>query len=178
MPEPSRLRRLNTLVDMPLYRISRLLAEAGSLVVRVCEGRFGITRREWRVISYLAPTDGLPPSALARCAGLDKPLTSRVINSLLDKGLAVRIPKPSDRRHAIVQLTAEGRRIHDEVLPLTRRINAELLKALSDEEIDWLDGVLDRLQARAETVVATFDAELPRAQRHRGRVRRGAGEGR
>ena len=157
---------------MPLYRISRLLAEAGSLVVRVCEGRFGITRREWRLMSYLALSGGVPPSELARCAGLDKARTSRVIASLLEKRLIVRTPKPSDRRQAIVQLTDEGRRIHDEVLPLTRRINQELLAVLSDDEVDWLDGVLDRLQARAETVVATFDAELPRARRHVGGARR------
>jgi len=55
---------------------------------------------------------------------------------------------------------------------LTRRINQELLAVLSDDEVDWLDGVLDRLQARAETVVATFDAELPRARRHVGGARR------
>ena len=55
---------------------------------------------------------------------------------------------------------------------MTRRINQELLAVLSDDEVDWLDGVLDRLQARAETVVATFDAELPRARRHVGGARR------
>lgn len=171
MPTSSRLRRLDTLVDMPLYRVSRLLAEAGGLVIRVCEGRFGITRREWRAMSYLALTEGLSPTVLAYQAGLDKAQASRVVASLLEKGLVERIPKPSDRRHAVVTLTERGRQIHDEVLPVARRINQELLSALTPQEVDWLDGVLDRLQVQAELVAAAFDAELPRAQRHKGHVR-------
>ena len=172
MPSPSRLRRLDSLTDMPLYRFSRLLSDAGGLVIRVCEGRFGITRREWRLISYLAPTDGMPPSELARCAGLDKARTSRIIGSLLDKQLIERTTRPSDRRHALVKLTDKGRSIHDEVLPLTRRINQELLSALSDDEVDCLDAWLDRLQAKASAMSQAFDPDLPRARRHLGGSRR------
>jgi DNA-binding MarR family transcriptional regulator len=172
MPEPSRLRRLDSLLDMPLYRFSRLLAEAGSLVVRLCEGRFGITRREWRVLSYLATTEGMTPSALAAHAGLDKGQASRVIQSLTVKELVLRTSRPSDRRHAMVHLTQRGRELHDQVLPLTQRINRELLDALSAEEVDWLDGVLDRLQAQSQSLVASYDAQWPRTPRFKGRTGR------
>jgi len=171
MSPPSRLRQLDTLIDMPLYRFSRLLAEAGSLIVRLCEGRFGITRREWRLLSYLAAHPGLPPSELARLAGLDKAQSSRGVASLLDKQLVVRHVDPLDRRRATLALTPRGQHIHDELLPLTRDINQALLAELSDAEVDMLDQLLERLQTRAETVVAGFDAELPRALRHRGRLR-------
>jgi DNA-binding MarR family transcriptional regulator len=172
MPPTSRLRRLESLVDMPLYRFSRLLAEAGSLVVRLCEGRFGITRREWRLLSYLAAHPGLPPSELARLSGLDKAQSSRGVASLVDKQLVVRIGDPADRRRASLQLTERGRQLHDELLPLVREINRELLAELSEEDIDALDVLLSKLQARAEHLVTSFDAELPRALRHRGHVQR------
>lgn len=156
---------------MPLYRFSRLLAEAGSLVVRLCEGRFGITRLEWRLLSYLAAHPGLPPSKLARLAGLDKAQSSRGVASLLDKHLVVRASDPSDGRRATLELTERGHQIHDELLPLTRHINQQLLAGLSDAEMDALDQLLDRLQARAEGLVASYDAEWPRAMRRRGRLR-------
>jgi DNA-binding MarR family transcriptional regulator len=171
MPPPSRLRQLESLADMPLYRFSRLLAEAGSLVVRLCEGRFGITRREWRLISYLAAQPGLPPSELARLAGLDKAQSSRCVASLLDKQLVVRISDPSDGRRATLELTEKGQHIHDALLPLARELNRELLAGLTPAEVDALDQLLDRLQAQAEALVASHDAELPRALRHRGRLR-------
>ena len=37
--------------DLLLYRLSAVLAGAGGIVIRQCEGRFGITRREWRLLA-------------------------------------------------------------------------------------------------------------------------------
>lgn len=171
MSFPSRLRQLETLADMPLYQFSRLLSEAGSLVVRLCEGRFGITRREWRLLSYLATHPGLPPSALTKLAGVDKAQSSRGVTSLINKHLVTRICDPADGRRATLNLTERGRQVHDELLPMVRDINRELLAGLSDAEVDTLDSLLNRLQARAEQLVTNHDAEIPRTLRHRGQMR-------
>ena len=40
--------------DLLMYRLNRLLAVAGSLVVRLCEGGYGITRREWGLLLMLS----------------------------------------------------------------------------------------------------------------------------
>ena len=48
MPTPEPGQRLTHPVaanDLLMYRLNRLLAVAGSLVVRLCEGGYGITRR-------------------------------------------------------------------------------------------------------------------------------------
>lgn len=172
MSPPSTFRRLETLVDMPLYRFSRLTAEAGGLVVRLCEGRFGITRREWRLLSYLAAHPGLPPSELARLAGLDKAQSSRGVTSLIDKRLVVRIHDTFDRRRAYLELTDRGQQVYDELLPMVRGINRDLLAGLSEVELNTLDALLEKLQARAETLVTNLDAYLPKTLRHRGRSRK------
>ena len=52
MPSP-RLSAPQGLDDLLLYRLSRLLGVAGAPVIRLCEGQFGITRREWRVLALL-----------------------------------------------------------------------------------------------------------------------------
>src|SRR5262245_61971516 len=70
-----------------LYRLSRLLGVAGSMVIRLCEGRFGITRREWRLIATLASRGALGSSQLAEHAQLDRARTSRAVGSLVAKGL-------------------------------------------------------------------------------------------
>ena len=72
MAKSSRLDQPAALDDLLLYRISRLLGVAGSLVIRLCEGRFGITRREWRVLALLAQDEGLLSSQLAERAQLDR----------------------------------------------------------------------------------------------------------
>jgi len=58
MPAPL-LTHPRTIDDLFLYRISRLLVTGGAQVIRLCEGTFGITRREWRILALLAQGDGL-----------------------------------------------------------------------------------------------------------------------
>ena len=91
--------------DLLLYRLSRLLAVAGSMVIRLCEGRFGITRREWRLIAVLASRGELGSSQLAEHAQLDRARTSKTIGSLVEKRLVSRVARAGDRRQVLLGLT-------------------------------------------------------------------------
>lgn len=167
---PHRLAAPAALDDLLLYRLNRLLATAGSMVVRLCEGRFGITRREWRVVALLAQHPGLMSSQLADRAQLDRARTSRAVTSLVAKKLVAREQGPADRRQARLALTDAGRALHDELFPLVAGINRDLLAALEPDQLDALDAGLQRMQARAESMLAA--AVLPKADRRRGRARR------
>ena len=73
MPEPATPPRLTdpeAAQHLLMYRLNRLLAVAGSLVVRLCEGGYGITRREWGLLMWLAERPGMPPAELAQRLGL------------------------------------------------------------------------------------------------------------
>ena len=74
----SRLAQPAALDDLLLYRLSRLLAVGGSPVIRLCEGRFGITRREWRVRALLDRVlDTLQQRADQMVASADLPKADR-----------------------------------------------------------------------------------------------------
>lgn len=169
----SRLSRLDTMNDLLLYRLGRVVVTAGSMVVRLCEGQYGITRREWRLLGQLAVHPRLAPTALAQSAQLDKARTSRAITSLVEKGLLERQVNTADRRQAEVALTDAGRALYDQLMPRVRRLNHELLAALTGEEVTVLDGLLDRLQRRAQAMVNEHHAELPKTMRHKGGRQRG-----
>ena len=169
-----RLGRPEKLDDLLLYRLSRLLSVAGGMVIRLCEGRYGITRREWRVLGVLAQEDGLLSSQLAQRVQLDRARTSRAVTSLVAKKLLQREVGAGDRRQARLALTAQGRALYDSLFPLVRQLNRDLLAALAPATLEQLDGALDALQQRADQLVAL--AELPKADRRRGgRVRRDLG---
>lgn len=160
--------------DLLLYRLNRLLSTAGGMVIRLCEGRFGITRREWRVVALLAQHPGLISSELAARAQLDRARTSRAVTSLVAKQLVVREAGRADRRQARLSLSAEGRRVHDELFPLVAAINRDLLAVLDRPAQDSLDTALERMQQQADALVGA--AVLPKADRRRGgRVRRTMG---
>lgn len=161
-PTPAPRRPLD---DLLLYRLSRLLSVAGSMVIRICEGRFGITRREWRLIATLASHGELSSSGLAEHAQLDRARTSKAIGSLVDKQLIARSRPAGDRRQVLLCLTERGREVYDELFPLVTRINTDLLGALDADAATQLNQSLARLQLHAEQMVA--EAVLPKADRRR-----------
>lgn len=135
--------------DLLLYRLYRIHATAAPLVVRLCDREFGITRREWRVLSCLASAEGLQSSKLAERAMLDRARTSRALTSLADKGLVRREPKASDRREVFIFLTDAGRRTYTAIFPRIASIQRDLLAPFSPEDRQRFSDLLARLQAQA-----------------------------
>lgn len=161
-----RLASPQVLDDLLLYRLSRLQACAGRVVLRYCEGRFGITRREWRILAILASLGAAGSSELAARAHLDRPRTSRAIGALEAKKLVMRSTPGGDARYVQVSLTEEGERLYSELFPLVAGINREALGDLSHDEVRLLDSMIERLHARAEAMALRED--LPLADRRHG----------
>lgn len=140
------------------------------MVVRLCEGGYGITRREWAVVAQLYENGSLPPSVLAERMHRDRARTSRVLTSLIQKKLVLRTTPAHDRRSAIVGLSPDGRKVYDSLMPLVQTINGQILSALSPSEVQRFDAALERLQACAESLLIELSPALPMANRRRGRL--------
>lgn len=138
-----------TIVDLVNFQLHLIEATNSSTVIRICEGEYGITRREWLFLALLAAFGAMAPSQVATRAGLDRSRTSKGLMSLLAKGLVERQPQPADRRRATVALTAAGRELYAHIFPRVRKINTDLLAVLSNAEVQTLAQLLARLHARA-----------------------------
>lgn len=151
---------------MLLFRINRFFGAAGGMAMRMCEARFGLTRREWGVMATLAMEEGVLSSELAQKAQLDRARTSRALSGLEDKGWVLRKPLDGDRRRVAIYLTDEGRRMYGQILPEMVKIHADIVAALSDEELAQFDHLLAKLQAHAVTLEQQERyADLPRIER-------------
>ena len=165
------LRAPRTVEQFLNYRLMRLYAEATGPVTRWMEGKWGISRREWRVLALLAVHDTLSPSALAEQAHLDRPRTSRAVTSLAGKGLVRRRPLLQDARRAQVALTAAGRRLYDEIFPHIAALNSRLMDALDEETASALDRALELLTGAAVQAKQELAQDV-RADRQGGGTRR------
>ena len=152
-PPRSRLTQPADIDELLLYRLHRLAGVPSRMVVRLCEGKFGITRREWRVLAVLAKSGGLQSSALALDAQLDRARTSRAVTGLVTKGLVSRVTATADRRQVRLSLTESGVALYESMFPHVDAINRAMLAALSEDEIVQLDETLVRLQATADALV-------------------------
>lgn len=157
-----------TVDDLLNYRLSRLFASSGAMVIRLCEGRYGITRREWRLIALLAAHGAMSPSELAERAHLERARTSRHITELTTRHLIRRRQDPEDGRRAAVELTAEGQQLYDELFPQSVHFNCQVLSALSPSELDAFETALAKLTETAERIAAARPVAEKADRRHGG----------
>ena len=89
-------------------------------------------------------------SELAELEGLNPTMLSRVIAQLADDGLLERATDPTDRRAAVVDATARGRRLREKIHRERNAFLAARLDALSPAERESLLAALPALEALAD----------------------------
>lgn len=134
------------------YRLSILSNTVSRAIASAYDRRFALTIPEWRVIAVLGRFPGLSAVEVAERTMMDKVAVSRAVSKLIKSGRIDREFADADRRRSILNLSVEGRRVHDEIAPLALKFEADLLQGLSDDEIRSLNAVMERLMARARLV--------------------------
>lgn len=157
--------------ELVLFRLNRLAAKSGQPLIRYCEGRYGISRREWRLIVILSLQGACTSSELAERAQLAPGPTSKAVSQLVAKAIVTRNPVPNDRRQVVIALTERGREIFDALYPIVQELNERLLAVLEPEERQVLDDLIGKLEKRVTSWMA--DVELPKADRRHRQQRTG-----
>jgi DNA-binding MarR family transcriptional regulator len=129
------------------------------LVSRAYEDRFGLSIPQWRLMSVLAEGPLTQQAAVVRTA-MDKVRVSRAAQDLVERRLAVRLSNRVDRRSHSLELTAAGRRLFAEIVPLARAYEAALLAGLAPSEVATLKRLLGQLDTRLEHPAAIARATL------------------
>lgn len=140
--------------DLLLYRLSRVMRATSCLVVRLLEGEYGITRREWALLAALHGCEALTSSALADRLQLDRVRTSRALQGLLAKALVHTRRDAQDGRKVWVSCSEAGQALYAEVFPRVAQINVELSAALAPEALAVLWHSLDDLEAQGRRLMA------------------------
>jgi len=168
----SRLRDPRQHDDLLNYQLKRLVRLGGAPAIRLCEGQYGVTRQEWRLIAALTECGAMSPSTLAGRAEFDPVRVAKTLASLVEKGFVRRVINPKDRRRASVAPTAAGKRLYTQLFPQLALINRRLMEVLSEDEAVILEDLLFRLTQRARQVHAAGGGVEARADRRLGGSRR------
>jgi DNA-binding MarR family transcriptional regulator len=137
------------LEDFLPYRLAVLSHTVSTKIAGVYDRRFGLTIPEWRVIAILGRFPGLSAVEVAERTMLDKVAVSRAVTKLIKNGRLDREFADADRRRSILNLSEEGKRVHDEVAPLAMQFERDLLHGLKDDDIEVFNVVMERLLAKA-----------------------------
>jgi DNA-binding MarR family transcriptional regulator len=90
---------------------------------------------------------GRNQATLAAQLGLDRTVVTYLIDELVDAGLVERRPDPSDRRARLIALTTTGQETLQRLSSQLRQLERNVFKALDDQEMQQLTGLLDRAGA-------------------------------
>jgi len=134
------------------YRLAILSHTVSTTIAQVYEKRFNLSIPEWRVIAILGRFPGLSAVEVAERTFMDKVAVSRAVTKLIKNGRVDRQFADADRRRSILNLSEEGRRVHNEVAPLALQFEHDLLDDLSEEEIGKLGVIMERLMTRARVL--------------------------
>jgi DNA-binding MarR family transcriptional regulator len=134
------------------YRLSVLSNTVSTTVARAYDKRFKVSIPEWRVIAILGRFPGLSAVEVAERTMLDKVAVSRAVTKLIKKGRIDREFADADKRRSILNLSEEGKKLHDEIAELALGFERDLLEGLSPDELTQLNSLMERLMARARLI--------------------------
>lgn len=139
------------------YRLSVLSNRVSGAIARMYSERFGLGVTEWRVMAVLGRYPGLSAGEVAQRTAMDKVAVSRAVAGLVDAGRVERDTHGDDRRRSVLRLSADGRRIYDEIAPLALAFERRLLDGMPPAEREVLFRLLDRL----DEMELKAEADLP-----------------
>ena len=99
----------------------------------------------WLILNALRHGRWTAQLDLARALGIEGPTLTRHLDSLERNGLVVRRQSDSDRRAVRVELTEPGEEAYQRMLAAVITFNRRLQAGIGRDELQQLDGLLDRL---------------------------------
>ena len=134
------------------YRLAVLSNTVSTTVARAYDKRFSVSIPEWRVIAVLGRFPGLSAVEVAGRTLMDKVAVSRAVTKLIKNGRVEREFADADKRRSILNLSEDGKKLHDEIATLALEFERDLLQGFSQEEIGSLNSTMERLLARASLI--------------------------
>lgn len=126
------------------YRLAVAAQVLSEGLARQYRDRFGISIPEWRVIVHVAHAGGASVRDIEAKVAMEKSKVSRAAARLEAKGLITKRVNDADRRLVRLTLTAAGRRLMADLLPVAQAFQDEIAGRLGPA-LDALETGLDAL---------------------------------
>lgn len=142
------------LADFLPYQLSIASNAVSGRIAELYQARFDLSIAEWRIMAVLGEAEARTQRELAALTLMDKVAVNRACKVLEGRGLVGRKPNAQDGRSHHVALTAAGRAIYGQIMPLARDLEGQLLEPFSAAERKVLRDLLARLRTAAGGIEA------------------------
>ena len=101
---------------------------------------------------YLTRPEQLAQGELGRELCVTSANVTYLIDGMVRDGLVTRVVNPVDRRVTFVELTPEGEKLAERLVPVVGDFMAEITQGLSEDEKAQLNELLNRIRLNAERI--------------------------
>lgn len=136
------------------HQFSVVTNRVSATLERMYSKRFGISVAGWRIMAALGAKAPLSSRELSAEVAMDAVAICRAIDQLVGMGLVSRRTDPKDRRRHKLRLTAKGRSVYDEIVPLAKGIERAILEALAPADREALMRIMQALAARSAHILS------------------------
>lgn len=135
------------------YRLA-VLSSVVSRVLSQLYTRHDLSMNEWLVLISLAQFGEMTAKALGAKNRMHKTKVSRIIATLLARGLISRRINHTDLRQSFLHLTPLGQKVHEECTPLAADMAKRLDDAIPAADRDAVERCLVKLAARSQELIS------------------------
>ncbi|MCF6322308.1 MAG: MarR family winged helix-turn-helix transcriptional regulator [Rhizobiaceae bacterium] len=135
------------------YRLRVLDRAVSEAISSVYTSRFGLSVSQWRTLAVLGDGGVMSASEIVQKSSMDKVVVSRAIKGLQNRDFLKRKTDINDRRRVVLKLTAKGKRMFDNLVPLVKQLEEECLRGLTRAERATLDSLMERIRANTDVVL-------------------------
>lgn len=114
------------------YQLAVAASRVSRAYARLYQQKFGISIPEWRVVAHLSQAGAVSVREIHERVDMDKSKVSRAASRLEAAGYVTKRVNKADRRLVELALTARGSDMIEELAPIARRFEAEVLAQLGD----------------------------------------------
>ena len=141
-----------TLSEFIPYCLSVVSNEISNKIALSYQTQFGIDLHQWRVMAVLGEESNISAQEVSARTAMDKVAVSRAVKKLIHSNMVSREFDVNDKRRSILSLTSDGQTIYQQIVPLAKTYESNLLQQLSDDEIAELVKLLNKLRKANENL--------------------------
>ena len=117
---PSRREKSLPILDYPFFYMWHIVLQSQAKIEEAIKP-LGLAPIEWRIIYTLYDFETVSIRELSKMILIEASVLSRMLQKLEKRKIIIKKKKNKDQRYVIVQLTSQGQKLYQEVIPIVVR---------------------------------------------------------
>lgn len=113
---------------------------------------YGVTLPMYRVLAVLRQSGTKTLGELSELVSVELSTLSRLIGLLVKRGLVTRVRPPENARIVLIDVTAQGANLADELMQIAMHFEDTLISDLDKDQVKFLKALLRQLNQQVETL--------------------------